>query len=151
MTPLVSVVVPVYNQGRYLEEAIQSVLTQTYRKLEIVVLDDGSTDETSDVLKKYGDRFHWESHPNMGQARTLNKGWQMVKGELLSYLSGDDVLLPDAIQTSVESLMKNPRAVLTHCDFNLIDPSSRVIRRVQTPDFNYQRMLTDVSCPPGPG
>lgn len=150
MEPLVSIVVPVYNQGQYLDEALQSLLAQTYRKIEIIVLDDGSSDTTPEVLKKYTGRLHWESQPNMGQSRTLNKGWQMAKGEFLSYLSGDDALLPDAIATSVNYLERNPKAVLTYCDFDLIDPHSRVVRQVTTPDFNFQDMITDVVCPPGP-
>lgn len=151
MDPLVSIVVPVYNQGQYLDEAVQSLLSQTYRHIEIIALDDGSTDTTPQVLTKYTGRLYWESHPNMGQSRTLNKGWQMAKGGLLSYLSGDDALLPEAIATSVEYLTRNPKNVLTYCDFNLIDPCSRIIRQVTTPDFNFQRMITDVICPPGPG
>lgn len=151
MTPLVSIVIPAYNQGRYLEEAIQSIMAQAYPDIELIVLDDGSTDETQEVLKRHTGRFHWESHRNMGQAGTLNKGWQMAKGQLLSYLSADDMLLPEAVATSVEYLTANPQAVLTYCDFNLIDPSSRIIRRVKAPDFDYQRMLTDVTCQPGPG
>jgi glycosyltransferase involved in cell wall biosynthesis len=151
MEPLVSIVLPVYNQGQYVDEAIQSLLAQIYRNIEIIALDDGSTDATPQVLAKYTDYLHWESHPNMGQSRTLNKGWQMAKGELLSYLSGDDTLLPEAIATSVDYLTRNPKAVLTYCDFNLIDPHSRPIRQVTTPDFNFQRMITDVICAPGPG
>ncbi|MEK7352540.1 MAG: glycosyltransferase [Nitrospirota bacterium] len=151
MEPLVSIVVPVYNQGQYLNEALQSLLSQTYRHIEIISLDDGSTDATPQILAKYTGRIYWESHSNMGQSRTLNKGWQMAKGELLSYLSGDDALLPEAIATSVDYLTRNPRAVLTYCDFNLIDPHSRIIRQVTTPDFSFQRMITDVICPPGPG
>ena len=151
MEPLVSIVVPVYNQGQYLDEALQSLLGQTYRNIEIIVLDDGSSDTTPEVLKKYTGRLYWESQPNMGQSSTLNKGWQMAKGEFLSYLSGDDALLPDAIATSVDYLARNPSAVLTYCDFHLIDPDSRVIRQVMTPDFDFHRMITDVVCPPGPG
>ena len=149
--PLVSVVIPAYNHARYVEEAIQSVLSQTYTNIELIVLDDGSTDDTPEILKRYSGRFYWESQPNMGQACTLNKGWQMARGELLSYFSADDVLLPDAISSAVEYLCANPNAVLTYCDFNLIDPSSKPIRKVFTPAFDYKRMLVDVTCPPGPG
>ena len=151
MEPLVSIVVPVYNQGRYLDQAIESLLAQTYPKIEIFVLDDGSTDTTPQVLKKYTGSIDWESHPNMGQSRTLNKGWQKAKGQLLSYLSGDDTLLPGAIALSVDYLERNKKAVLTYCDFNLIDPNSRIIRQVTTPDFDFRRMITDVISLPGPG
>ncbi|MGH8678564.1 MAG: glycosyltransferase family 2 protein, partial [Burkholderiales bacterium] len=72
--PLVSLVIPAYNHADYLAQAIESVLGQDYPQIELIVLDDGSTDSTRDVLAKYTGKFHWESHQNMGQANTLNKG-----------------------------------------------------------------------------
>lgn len=147
--PLVSIVIPAYNHANYLDEAIRSVLNQDYPNIELIVLDDGSTDNTRDVLEKYGDAFHYETHKNMGQANTLNKGWQMSRGEVLSYLSADDVLLPNAVSTSVGYLRDD--IVLTYCDFNLIDPDSKIIRRVSAPDFNYLEMFTKCICQPGPG
>ena len=149
--PLVSIVIPAYNLARYLDEAIESVLNQDYDNIELIALDDGSTDDTRQVLERYQGRFYWESQANIGQANTLNKGWKMSKGEILAYLSADDVLLPSAVSTSVSRLMENPDAVLTYCDFNLIDPDSSYIRRVKTPTFDYRKMLADVICPPGPG
>lgn len=149
--PLVSIVIPAYNYADYLDEAIQSVLDQDYSNIELIVLDDGSTDNTRDVLENYRGRFHWETHPNMGHASTLNKGWQMSKGQILAYLNADDVLLPHAVNTSVEHLMANPDVVLVYCDFNLIDPNSAVIRRVKAPEFNYRDMVVKLICPPGPG
>ena len=104
LPPLVSIVIPAYNHATYLDEAIQSILKQDYPNIELIVLDDGSTDNTRAVLAKYAGMFHWETHKNMGQANTLNKGWQMSKGEVLSYLSADDVLLPHAVSTSMKYL-----------------------------------------------
>lgn len=144
-----SIVVPAYNHARYLGEAIDSILSQDYPNLELIVLDDGSTDNTRAVLGKYGDDFKWESHKNMGQANTLNKGWQMSRGEVLSYLSADDVLLPHAVSTSLKYLRDD--IVLTYCDFNLIDPDSKIIRQVTAPEFNYIDMFTKYICHPGPG
>lgn len=149
--PLVSVVIPAYNLAGYLREAIESVLDQNYPNVELIVLDDGSTDHTREVLEKYTGRFHWETHPNMGQAATLNKGWRMSKGEILAYLSADDVLLPHAVATSVEYLLAKPDLVLTYCDFDLIDPSSKFIRRVTLSDFDYRKMVLRTIRPPGPG
>jgi glycosyltransferase involved in cell wall biosynthesis len=149
--PLVSIVIPAYNLSRYLAEAIESVLNQDYPNIELMVLDDGSTDDTQRVLEKYYGRFYWESQQNMGQAYTLNKGWRMSKGEILAYLSADDVLLPSAVSTSVNCFLNNPEAVLTYCDFNLIDPDSSLIRRARTPEFDYREMLAKLICPPGPG
>jgi len=146
---VVSIVIPAYNHAGYLAEAIDSVLAQDYPNIELIVLDDGSTDETSDVLKRYGDAFRWETHTNMGQANTLNKGWNMARGEVLSYLSADDALFPDAVSRSLAFLQDD--VVLTYCDFNLFDPASKVIRKVSAPDFNYAEMFGQLVCHPGPG
>jgi glycosyltransferase involved in cell wall biosynthesis len=146
---LVSIIIPAFNHGRYLGQAIDSVLGQDYPNIELIVLDDGSTDNTRAVLESYGDAFHWETHPNMGQANTLNKGWQQAKGSILSYLGADDVLMPDAVSSSLAYLQGD--VVLTYGDFNLIDPSSKIIRQVAAPEFNYIEMYTKFICQPGPG
>lgn len=150
-SPLVSIVIPAYNYARYLEEAIESILSQDYPNIELIVLDDGSTDDTREVLAKYNGRFYWETHGNMGQAATLNKGWGMSGGEILAYLSPDDVLLPGAVRTSVQRLSENPNVILTYCDYDLIDARSRPVRRVNAPDFDYREMVVRYVCPPGPG
>ncbi|NOT13878.1 MAG: glycosyltransferase [Methylococcaceae bacterium] len=150
-SPLVSIVVPAYNHARYLAQAIDSILGQDYPNLELIVLDDGSTDNTSEVLESYVNCFYWETHQNMGQANTLNKGWRMAKGEILAYLSADDILFPQSTRVSVECLLKNADAVLCYCDFQLIDPESRVVRNVTAPEYSYIEMVTNFICAPGPG
>lgn len=149
--PLVSIVIPCYNQGHYLRQAIDSVLSQDYPRIELIVLDDGSTDGTQAVLASYPDRFYRESHANMGQAGTLNKGWRMSKGEILSYLSADDFLLPGAVGRSVETLVAAPEIVLTYCDFSRVDEESRALWQVRTPDFSYRDLAVGIICQPGPG
>jgi glycosyltransferase involved in cell wall biosynthesis len=148
---LVSIVIPSYNHERYLAAAIDSVLAQDYPRIELIVIDDGSTDGSPGILKTYGSRFHWEIQSNQGQVATLNRGWLMSRGDVLAYLSADDLLLPGAVSTAIRCLERNPDAVLAYCDFNLIDPNSAVVRRVRTPDFDYREMLTKMICPPGPG
>jgi glycosyltransferase involved in cell wall biosynthesis len=149
--PLVSIVVPCFNQGSYLRQAIESVLSQDYSRIELIVLDDGSTDDTRDVLVAYAGRFHYETHANMGQARTLNKGWGMSQGRFLSYLAADDFLLPGAVRTSVEKLLAYPEIVLTYCDFNIVGPKSHVLRQVRTAEFSYRDLALEIICQPGPG
>jgi glycosyltransferase involved in cell wall biosynthesis len=151
VAPLVSIVVPSYNHARYLREAIDSILAQDYARLELIVIDDGSTDGSPEILRGYGTRFHWELQQNQGQVATLNRGWLMSKGGIIGYLSADDLLLPGAVAAAVRCLEDHPDAVLAYCDFNLIDPDSAVVRRVRTPEFDYQRMVADIECPPGPG
>lgn len=151
LTPLVTIVIPAYNHGKYLKQAIDSVLNQDYSNIELIVLDDGSIDNTREVLDGFGNQFYWESQKNMGQASTLNKGWSMAKGEILAYLSADDVLLPQATSKSVKCLLGNPDAVLCYGDFRLIDSESRVIRNVMAPEYSYQEMVVRFICAPGPG
>ena len=73
--PTVTVVTPAYNQAEFLRDTIESVLSQDYPNIEHIVLDDGSTDETPEILASYGDKVRWETHKNMGQTATINKGW----------------------------------------------------------------------------
>lgn len=149
--PLVSIVIPSYNHARYLPAAIDSILAQDYPNIEVIVIDDGSTDGSRDILAQYTGRIHWEAQPNQGQVATLNRGWLMSRGDILGYLSADDLLLPGAVAEEVRCLGRNPDAVLAYCDFNLIDPGSAVVRRVDTPEFDYLEMVTKFVCAPGPG
>lgn len=150
-TPIVSIVIPAYNQAEFLDRAIVSVLTQDYQHVELIVLDDGSVDGTRKLLEQYTGRFYWESQPNMGQARTLNKGWSMAKGKVLSYLAADDFLLPSAVSKSVATLYEHQDVALTYCDYQLVDARSRVLRIKRTPEFSYRDLVLQMVCQPGPG
>jgi glycosyltransferase involved in cell wall biosynthesis len=147
----VSIVIAVYNQAAYLAEAVDSVLSQDYPNVELIVLDDGSTDGALDILKRYSGRFHFESHPNIGQAATLNKGWRMASGEILSYLAADDKLTPNAVSTAVDALAAHPGIVMVYGDFHLVDPTSRFMRTVRTAEYDYRTLAIDLVCLPGPG
>lgn len=150
--PLVSIVIPVFNQADYLARAIDSVLAQECTAgIELIVIDDGSTDHVREVLSAYGNSFYWESRPNCGQSATLNYGWEKSSAALLGYLSADDMLKPRAIQRSVNALFENPEAVVAYCDFETIDENDSFIRFVRTADFCLPAMLTRFECPPGPG
>jgi glycosyltransferase involved in cell wall biosynthesis len=149
--PLVSIVVPSYNHGRYLKEAINSILSQSYKSVELIVIDDGSTDNSRDIIAAYGKQFHWELQENQGQVATLNRGWLMSKGDIIGYLSADDLLLPDSISAAVDCLRQHPDAALCYSDFNLIDPDSAIVRRVTAPECSYRDMVVKMLCPPGPG
>jgi glycosyltransferase involved in cell wall biosynthesis len=149
--PPVTVVVPAYNHASTLPAAVDSLLAQDYPALEIIVLDDGSTDDTRSVLARYGAGIRWETHANMGQAATLNKGWGMSNGEFLGYLSADDFLYPGAVRYSVAELVSNPGAAAVYCDFDLVDPAGNRMRKVSRPEFRLEHVLTTLDCPPGPG
>lgn len=149
--PLVTIVTPAYNQAEYLAETIESVLAQDYPNLEYIVLDDGSTDHTLEVLRGYDGRIRYERQENMGQAKTLNRGWGMGHGSLLGYLSSDDRLAPNAISQLVNALVSRPDAAVAYGDFELIDANGRSFRKVRTEDFEEKRLCVDLVCQPGPG
>ena len=149
--PLVSIVIPAYNHEKFLSQAIDSVLEQSYSNIEIIVIDDGSTDNTVDVLKSYGKNIYWQTQENIGQAKTLNKGWSTANGEILSYLSADDALEKYAVNESINVLNKNESVVLTYCDFNLIDEDSNIIKVSRRPEYSYFELVVNLNCIPGPG
>ena len=149
--PIVSIVIPAYNGATYIKKTIQSVLDQTYTNIELLVLDDGSTDETVEILETFGDSFYWSSHKNIGQSATLNKGWGMAKGEMLSYLSVDDLLEPDAVSKSVKYLLDHPETIMTYGNYTLIDANGCFIKKFNAPEFNYKDLLSKVIVQPGPG
>lgn len=142
--PLVSIVIPAYNAMPYLEEAIESILAQDYPKVELIVLDDGSTDSTKEFLEKYKGTFYFESHANMGQVKTLNKGWEMSTGEIIGYLSADDKLAPDAVSNSVSEFLKDPKIVVTYPNNALINSNSTLFRFVTNlQDYDFQKLLCE--------
>jgi len=149
--PRVTIVTPTYNQAQYLAETVDSVLAQDYPDVQYIVIDDGSTDDTREVLRSYDGRIQWESQENQGQAATLNKGWAMASGEIIGYLSSDDTLKANAVSESVRCLLDHPEAVLVYPDFELIDADSRVVRTFRTREFSYQELAVDLVCQPGPG
>src|SRR4051794_35419687 len=101
--PLVSIVTPSYNQGQFIRETIDSVLSQDYPNLEYWVIDAASTDQTLDVLRDYerDPRFHWISEADRGQSDAINKGWNRCQGSILAWLCSDDLYCPGAIKTQV--------------------------------------------------
>ena len=148
---LVSIITPTYNQGDFVVRAVESVLNQTYKNIEYIVLDDGSSDNTDQILDSYKDSIIYFKHNNIGQALTLNRGWSMSKGQILGYLSADDVLKPNAIQELLNAFTLNPDVDLVYCDYDLIDAKDEVISTVIAADYSYERMLCELLCFPGPG
>ncbi len=95
--PCISVVIPSFNQGRFIEQTLLSVLGQQYPNLEVLVMDAGSTDETHEILRKYQDRIFWQAKPDGGQAEAINEGMRISRGDILCWLSSDDFYLPGTL------------------------------------------------------
>ena len=122
--PLVSIVTPSYNHGPYIEETIRSVLEQDYEPIEYVVVDDGSSDESVEVIERYEDRLAWWTRQaNAGQVAALNRGFAHTSGAYMAFLNSDDVLLPDAVSTLVAALERDPNAVLAYGDGFFVRPT----------------------------
>lgn len=127
--PRITIVTPSFGYGRFLEEAIRSVLLQGYPDLEYFVLDGGSTDESVDVLRRYSPWLsHWRSHPDDGQAAAVIEGWDRGTGAIVAYLNSDDVYLPNALIAAAGALVRDPEAGAV-CGAELrIDDAGRVLR-----------------------
>jgi hypothetical protein len=154
-SPLVSIVVPTYNRAGLVEQTIDSVLAQDYEPLELLVLDDGSSDETPAILARYAerhpDRFRWDRHENMGQARTLNKGFEMSRGEVLGYLSSDDLLAPDAVSRLLGALQSDDEAVLAYPAYRVIDSEGETVDTVVPPEYSRAEAMRLGDTIVGPG
>lgn len=121
--PLVSAVIPAYNCGAYIGRAIESVLTQTYRDIECIVIDDGSTDQTAAVARSYGERVVVVHQLNGGAAAARNTGIRQARGELIAFLDADDYWLPTKIANQVEVFRENPELVLVSSGFAWTTPT----------------------------
>src|SRR5918993_3371746 len=106
--PLVTVVIPCYNQAHFLGEAIESVLSQSYPNFEVVVVDDGSTDDTSEVASRYPQKVRLIRQENRGLAGARNTGIGHARGEYLVFLDADDRLLPEALEAGGRELEAHP-------------------------------------------
>ena len=151
MTPLVSIVIPAFNSAPYLDAAIRSVREQTYSNLELIVVDDGSTDDTPAILERYGTPVRCIRQVNAGQSAALNAGWRAAGGDLLGYLAADDLLRPNAVTELVKFMQARPDIVAVYPDFGMIDASSRQLRSIRAPDYSQKRLIAGVFCLPGPG
>lgn len=113
-TPTVSVVVPVYNGAAYIKECMESVIHQTYRDFELIIIDDGSTDETADIVRTFNDsRIHFiQNNTNLGLIATLNKAFELSRGKYIARLDADDIALPERLAVQVQHMELNQNLAL---------------------------------------
>ena len=111
-SPLVSIVIPVYNGERFVADAIESALAQTYPHKEVIVIDDGSTDRTAEVLRGFGERIRFETGPNRGGSAARNRGVELARGELIQFLDADDLLHPEKLERQVPAVLERQAEVV---------------------------------------
>jgi len=149
--PLVTIITPAYNRYDLIEETIVSILSQDYPNFEYIVINDGSTDKTLEVIKKYKDKIKIISHENIGETRTVNRGFDLANGEIIGVVNSDDPLLPNAISTMVNFMVKNPHILVVYPDWIMIDGEGKEIERINTYEYSYINMIRWHHCMPGPG
>ncbi|MGK7876184.1 MAG: glycosyltransferase family 2 protein [Xenococcaceae cyanobacterium] len=133
--PLVSIVTPSFNQGRFIERTLLSVQGQSYPHIQHIVIDAGSTDETLEILKRYEGTYNlqWLSEPDRGMYNAINKGLRLVKGDILAYLNTDDKYLPWTVETAVKHFLANPDTDVVFGDHLDVYPDGQVYLEVQPP------------------
>ena len=139
--PLVSIVTPSFNQGRYIGATIESVLGQDYPNLEYLVHDGGSTDGALEIIESYGDRLSLVAEPDNGQSDALNRGLRRARGDIVAWVNSDDVLLPGAVSAIVERFVAQPELALVYGDGYLIDPEGATVATCLLPEPDLWEMV----------
>jgi hypothetical protein len=148
--PLVSIITPSYNQAAYLEATIRSVLGQDYAPLEYLIVDGASQDGSLQIIQRYASRLAWwVSEPDHGQADAINKGFKHARGEIVAWLNSDDLYLPGAVRSAVESLQANPQAGMVYGEAVTIDPTGRPLNWLAFGDWGLRELMNfRVICQP---
>ena len=137
--PLVSIVTPSFNQARYIEATIRSVLSQDYPQIEYLIVDGGSTDGTVEIIRKYAGRLAWwVSEQDQGQTEAINKGFGRAQGQILAWLNSDDTYEPGAVSAAVKYLLDHPDVGMVYGDCNFIDEDGRVIGKFGSAQTDYR-------------
>lgn len=139
---LVSIITPSYNQAKYLEQTIQSVLNQDYPRIEYIVVDGASTDGSVDIIKKYAGKLtYWESVKDKGQADAINKGFTRATGEIIAWLNSDDYYLPGAVSAAVKVFEENPDVVLVYGNMLAVDENGQTFNTLTYKQLTLEDLL----------
>jgi glycosyltransferase involved in cell wall biosynthesis len=141
MQPLVTVVIPSYNSAKFIRDALESVLAQTYPNIEIIVMDGASKDGTADIAREVAPNAIVISEPDRGQTHAINKGWEMAKGDIVTWLCADDGYYPDTVATAVGYLEENRDAMWVYGLADHLDEEGTPspMRHLVT-NWNYEKL-----------
>lgn len=138
----VSIITPSYNQARYLEQTIRSVLDQDYPRIEYIVMDGASTDGSVEIIKKYADKLaYWESVKDTGQADAINKGFARARGGIVAWLNSDDYYLPGTIKDVVKVFEENPDVVLAYGNMLAVDENGQTFNTLTYKQLTLEDLL----------
>ena len=143
--PTVSIITPNYNQGQFIRESIESVVNQNYKHLDYIIIDGGSTDQSVEIIRKYGDTYpfiRWISEKDHGQADAINKGFKLAEGNIIAWLNADDAyLFPSVINDVVDLFQAKPGIDAIYGDVLIINGNNRLMKVQCTPSFHYGRLV----------
>lgn len=143
---MISVIIPTYNSSRHICEAVDSVLTQTYKNFEIIVVDDGSSDDTREVLKKYNEKIRYIFQKNSGPGIARNKGIEIANGEFIAFLDADDAWLPDKLFEQVKIFERDGDAALVYCNGVFVDAIGNILnKKTANTTASYANQLKSIS------
>jgi glycosyltransferase involved in cell wall biosynthesis len=139
--PLVSIVTPSYNQARFLDETMKSVLDQDYPNIEYIVVDGGSTDGSLEIIQNYADQLAWwVSESDSGQTDAINKGFVHARGDILAWLNSDDTYQPNAVSEAVAFLVDHPEIAMVYGDANFVNENGEAIGKFPARQTDYRRL-----------
>ena len=146
----ITVITPTYNRADFLPKTIESILNQTYSNFEYYILDDGSTDNTKEVVEPYlkDKRVKYLYHENAGEPETVNWGWELAKGEYFTQINSDDIVDATLFENMVKAMDKNKDKVVAYPDFYLIDEKDNIIGEANYPDWDFISALSKFACYP---
>lgn len=131
MTGLITIIIPSYNRADYIAETIESVLAQTYRNIEVIIIDDGSTDNTREIVERYVPQVQYVYQQNSERGASRNHGLRLAKGEYISFLDSDDLWMPEKLAADVEFIEARPNVGVVYTDALQIDSNGKYLKKLK--------------------